>query len=68
MSIIKPQTLFNLRRNFMSNIHRHPACNVHILLISRGQDVISWDLLAEIDFCVLSYSLTHCFPPKLDYF
>ena len=26
--------------------------------VSRGQDVISWDLLAEIDFFVLSYSLT----------
>ena len=25
---------------------------------SRGQDVIPWDLLAEIDFFVLSYSLT----------
>ena len=25
---------------------------------SRGQDVIQWDLLAEIDFFVLSYSLT----------
>ena len=27
-------------------------------LHSRGQDVIPWDLLAEIDFFVLSYSLT----------
>ena len=27
-------------------------------LYSRGQDVILWDLLAEIDFFVLSYSLT----------
>ena len=25
---------------------------------SRGQDVIPWDLLAEIDFIVSSYSLT----------
>ena len=25
---------------------------------SRGQDVIPWDLLAEIDFFVSSYSLT----------
>ena len=25
---------------------------------SRGQDVIPWDLLAEIDFFVLNYSLT----------
>ena len=25
---------------------------------SRGQDVIPWDLLAEIDFLVSSYSLT----------
>ena len=32
----------------------------HIMFvrISRGQDVIWWDLLAEIDFFVLSYSLT----------
>ena len=44
---------------------------------SRGQDVIPWDSLAEIDFFVLSYSLTlsllkkigcHFFPPKLGYF
>ena len=27
---------------------------------SRGQDVIPWDLLAEIDFFVSSYSLTLC--------
>ena len=26
--------------------------------VSRDQDVIPWDLLAEIDFFVLSYSLT----------
>ena len=30
----------------------------NIIGISRGQDVIPWDLLAEIDFFVLSYSLT----------
>ena len=29
-----------------------------IFIYSRGQDVIPWDLLAEIDFFVLSYSLT----------
>ena len=30
----------------------------NVIYNSRGQDVIPWDLLAEIDFFVLSYSLT----------
>ena len=37
-------------------------CYIHLITqttcYSRGQDVIPWDLLAEIDFFVLSYSLT----------
>ena len=37
----------------------HALVHVNIgLVISRGQDVIPWDLLAEIDFFVLSYSMT----------
>ena len=32
--------------------------SIQLIAYSRGQDVIPWDLLAEIDFFVLSYSLT----------
>ena len=49
----------------------------NVIYNSRGQDVIPWDLLAEIDFFVLSYPLTLSlwkknwvpfFLPKLGYF
>ena len=34
--------------------------NVQAFEYSRNQDVILLNLLAEIDFVVLSYSVTHC--------
>ena len=38
-----------------TKLNEHASYLIHN---SRGQDVIPWDLLAEIDFFVLSYSLT----------
>ena len=60
-TFILPHFFPYLHQNHATIPNRFPnsnKCKLQVRLFSRGQDVIPWDLLAEIDFFVLSYSLT----------
>ena len=47
-------------KNVLKVMYQNDIKNLYLnrCAFSRGQDVIPWDLLAEIDFIVSSYSLT----------
>ena len=58
--ILSFNLVITISHNAETYTYSRPWLNTYVLhcAISRGQDVIPWDLLAEIDFFVLSYSLT----------
>ena len=49
---------FYIRDLSLARLLYHVSFTLAAIRYSRGRDVIPWDLLDEIDFFVLSYSLT----------